>query len=394
MRLKTMVRTAGAVLAAVIFFQISLNAEPRIENVGGLKVVYLEGDPYKIGHDLGSLMKEDIGRVYNVYLSDLVYNDWVKKYAILKGASAAYGNPKKAMNQFAQGLVPHIPEEYIQEMKGLAEGAGLDYREVLNMTAHVDYFAVLMCSTLAATGKATVDGKLIEARNLDWAGGAAKELDPLTTVLVYKPDRGHSFVSVLYPGIVGALTAVNDAQITVELNFSMAKKNATEGFPALLISRHIAQNASSLDEAEALLRQIPKVAGYNIFVTDGKTNEARLIEITTDAVGAIGMDEKGLLGSTNHFITKELAGANVDSSRFSELPSDGRLSRLFEMMNDNYGKIDRVKALEMIHDDGIKVSGTVQTVVFKPADHMMWVWARGRKPGDAVEFNVKEMLGY
>jgi predicted choloylglycine hydrolase len=394
MSIRSLIRIAGAVFAVIVLFQSSLSAEPRIEKVGGLRVVYLEGDPYKIGYDLGSLMKDDIVQVYNVYLGDLVYNDWVKKYAILKGASAAYGNPRKAMGQFAQGLVPHIPEVYIQEMKGLAEGAGLDYREVLNMTAHVDYFAVLMCSTLAATGDATTDGKLIEARNLDWAGGSAKELDPLTTVFVYKPDRGHSFVSVLYPGIVGALTVVNDAQITVELNFSMAKKNATEGFPALLISRHVAQNASSLDEAEALLRQIPRVAGYNIFVTDGKTNEARLIEITSDAIGSMGMDEKGLLGSTNHFITKELAGANVDSSRFSELPSDGRLNRLFEMMNDNYGKIDPAKAFEMIHDDGIKVSGTVQTVVFKPADHLMWVWARGREPSDVVEFNIKNMLGY
>jgi len=355
-------------------------------------VVVLKGSPYQMGLQQGKLLKQQISDVYKVYLNDLVYGDWVKKYAILKGASAAYSNPSKAMAAFAAKSEKYIPQEYIDEMKGLAEGAGIDYKEVLNMTTHVDYFAILMCSTFVANGPATPDGKLIEARNLDWASGQAKELDPFTTVFVYKPDKGHSFVSIIYPGIVGALSAVNDAKITVELNFSMAKKNGTMGFPALLFTRHVAQNAATIDEAEKLIRDLPRIAGYNIMVTDGKTNKARLIEITADGVGTKDIENNSLI-TTNHFTTKELSGQNVDSSRFSQLPTGERYDRLAQLIKENFGKIDPAKAIIMIHDNGVMVSGTVQTIIFKPADEQIWVWGRARGTGgEFTKYSVKELL--
>ncbi|HOO57364.1 MAG TPA: C45 family autoproteolytic acyltransferase/hydrolase [bacterium] len=381
-----------AIVMSVFVFTGAANSEARVENRDGLKIVYLEGSPYDLGFQQGSMLKEDVNVVYTTYLNDLVYEDWVKKYAILKGMSLAYKNPRKGMAKFAQNVVPHVPEYYLEEMKGLAEGAGLDYREVVNMMVHVDYFAILLCSTLVASGPATLDGNLIEARNLDWASGAAKELDPLSTMFVYKPDRGHAFMSILYPGIVGALTAVNDAKLTVELNFSMATENGTEGFPAMLIVRHIAQNAATLDEAEALLREMPRIAGYNVMVTDGKTNQARLIEINTNTVDTLGLDENGTLVTTNHFTTKALEGKNVNTNSFSELPSPERYVRLHEMLAQKRGSIGPADAIEMIHDKQIKCSGTVQTVIFKPAEDKIWVWTRSRKPGDFLELDVAEML--
>jgi predicted choloylglycine hydrolase len=391
--LKIFIVTAaiGALIAGG--FALKAPAESQLAEKDGLHVVTLEGSPHELGLQQGRLLKDQIQQVYKVYLNDLVYQEWVKQYAILKGQTKAYSNPPKAIAEFAKGNEPNIPREYIEEMKGLAEGAGLEYSEVLNMTAHVDYFAMLMCSTIVAAGQATPDGKLIEARNLDWASGKATELDPFTTVFIYKPDHGHKFVSILYPGIVGALTAVNDQKLTVELNFSMAKKNGKSGFPALLIVRHIAQNAATLDEAETILRDMPRIAGYNVMVTDGKTNKARLIEITSDKVGTSDLRADGTLITTNHFVTKELSGENVDSSRFSQLPSGERYARLDTLLKQYYGKIDPQIGMTMIHDDGVKVSGTVQTTIFKPAEGLIWVWARNHQPDHFVEFNVGELLG-
>ncbi len=387
-----MIAIAMAVSAAIIIAASSISLAAGVENINGLTLVRLEGSPYEIGLQQGKLLKEQINDVYKIYLNDLVYKKWIKEYAILKGVTDAYSNPQKSMAKFAKQSEKDIPAEYIEEMKGLAEGAGIPYQEVLNMSSHVDYFAVLMCSTFAANGKATTDGNLIEARNLDWASGGLQELDKYSTVFVVKPQKGHAFVSIIYPGIVGALTAINDAGITAELNFSMAKKNGKEGMPALILLRHVIQNAGSLDEAEKILRGIPRIAGYNITVTDAKTNDARLIEITNDIVGAQGLNADGSLVSTNHFITKELAGTNVSASQFSQSPSPDRFNRLTELIKQNYGKIDPKTAIAMIHDDGVKVNGTVQTVIFKMSENKIWVWARNRKPNDFVEFNVKELL--
>lgn len=376
---------AGAARAA------AQEAEPKIVHKDGLRIVNLEGSPYEIGLQHGKLLKDDIRRIYKIYLKDLVYDTWIKEYAILgKGGKLAYSNPRKAMAKFAKNLEKDIPEEYIQEMKGIADGAEIPYIEVLNMNSHIDYFAIL-CSTIIATGPASKDGKLVEARNLDWAQGGLRDLDKFSTVFVVKPENGHSFVSVFYPGLVGALTSVNDAKVTSELNFSMAKKNDRNGTPALLLMRKVVQYGGTLDEAEKILRDAPRLAGYNITIADGKTNDARLIEITAGVVDTLSPFE-GKMVSTNHFITDKLAGQNIETSNFSSSPSGDRFNRLTELLAQNHGKIDMELAQEMIHDDVVKVSGTVQTAIFKPADQLLWVWTRDRAPGDFVKLDVADLL--
>jgi len=380
-----------AFAAALAAASCPVLAEPGLEEMDGLYVLTLEGSPREMGRQQGELMKKHIRFVYKAYLKDLVYNTWTKEYAILKGTPRAYSNPRKAMAEFASKVEKDIPDEYLEEMKGLAEGAGIDYVDVLIMTAHVDYFAIL-CSTLVATGPATTDGKLVEARNLDWAQGGLRDLDRFSSIIVVKPEKGHAFASVGYPGLVGVLTAVNDAKVTVELNFSMAKENGESGMPALILMRKLAQYAGSLDEAEQILRDAPRFAGYNITVTDGKTNEARLIEVAYGKLGTKGPVDNTLV-STNHFITDELAGNNVETSQFSSSPSQDRFDRLTELLSKNSGKIDPELAISMIHDGAVKVPGTVQTIVFKPADDLMWVWSRNREASDFVEFEVDSLLG-
>lgn len=390
MRTRFNVRLFIAVIALSALAPLSAFAKPGVERKNGYYVVTLEGSPYEIGLQQGKLLKAEINDVYTVYLKGLIYNKWIKEYGYLKGIKLASTNPRKALYEFALKQEQYIPQDLKDEMKGIADGAGVDYIDVLNMASHVDYFATL-CSTMVATGPATKNGKLIEGRNLDWASGGLKELDKYSMIGVFKPDKGHSFVSVLYPGVVGVLTGLNDSKITAELNFSMAKKNNPTGTPALILMRRLIQNAGSLDEAEKFLRTVPKLAGYNITVTDGKTNDARLIEITADKVDTLGLSDNTLV-STNHFTTKELAGSNIETSGYGAIPSTERYARLKEMQKQNYGKIDAQTAITMMQDKGVRVPGTVQTVVLEPSEMRIWVWARDRKPGDFTEFNVDELL--
>lgn len=391
-RIHRILTSLFALALAAAALSAPARAEPARSEISGFHVVTLEGSPYEMGLQQGTLFRDEIHEVYKIYLEDLLYNDWIKSIALLKGDRKTHKNPAKALLEFAKRSEPYIPEEYIAEMKGIAEGAGLEYEQVLSMAAHVDYFATILCSTFVASGEATADGKLIEGRNLDWAKGKLREMDHLSTIAVFKPDRGHPFVSVIYPGIVGVLSAVNDAKLTAEINFSMAKETAEKGMPILIIMRHLIQNAASLDEAEELLRGVDRIAGYNVSVADGKTNDARLIEIASFVVGALGPTD-GSLVSTNHFITEELAGGNFDYSYTSSKPSPERFARLEELIKQNYGKIDPEIAISMMQDDGVQVKGTVQTVVFKPADELIWVWSRNREQGDFAEFDVAELLG-
>jgi predicted choloylglycine hydrolase len=388
---------AAAVVSAV--FAMLLQAAPAraagaLDKADGIYVLTLEGSHYDMGFQQGSLLKDEITLVYKEYLYKKVFEEWTKQFAILgKGGPKAYSNPRGALLDHAKAMEPFIPEEFKEEMHGLADGAGLKYEDVLILSSHVDYFAIL-CSTFVARGTRTADGSLIEGRNLDWAKGGLKELDAYTTVVVRKPDKGRAFASVIYPGIVGDLTTINDAGVTVELNFSMAveEENGDIGVPALILVRMLAQYAENVDQAEKIIRDSKRIAGYNVVVTDGKTNQARLIELTAKTVDTLDFNEDALY-TTNHFITPALAGKNIEAGNFSSSsPSPERYARLGELLAEHNGAITPEIAQAMMHDNGVMVSGTVQTVVLRPATFDFWVWARNRDLGDFVHFNLKDFL--
>ena len=382
------------ILAVMLLSCTAALAGGQVDKVDGLYVITLEGSPYDMGFQQGSLLKDDIRLVYKNYLYKKVIKEWTKQYAYLagKGGPKAHSDPRSVLLDEAQKHAKNIPDEFLEEMRGLADGAGLKYEDVLILSSHIDYFAVL-CSTFVARGAVTADGAMIEGRNLDWAKGGLTELDPLSAVIVRKPENGHAWASVIYPGLIGDLTILNDAGMAIELNFSMAVKeeNGETGMPALVIMRKLAQYAGSIEEAEAILKETPRIAGYNITVADGKTNEAEVIEVTAKTMGIVPLVDDTVV-TTNHFTSAELDGKNVAASNFSSSPSPERYARLKELLQENKGRIDPEVAKTMMHDAGVMVPGTVQTVVLRPETRDFWVWSRNRAAGDFVHLNLNDLL--
>jgi isopenicillin-N N-acyltransferase like protein len=385
-------RIAAMVLLACLALPAAARAataeKGSLTQVQGLWVLQVEGTPYEMGFQQGSLMKDQIKEVYNIYLKKLVIEDWGKSYLILKDARALH-DIRGAILAKSRRMEKFIPEEYIQEMHGLADGAGLPYDDVLLMATHVDFFAIL-CSGFAAYGPQTADGHVVHGRNLDWAKGGLRDLDKFSTLAVFKPKNGHPFASIIYPGIVGVLTSINDSKVTVELNFSMAKDNSYDGTPILILMRKLAQYSESVPEAIKTIRDAARCAGYNVIVTDGKNDTAALIEFNAKTV-AVVEPEKGFVLSTNHFTSKELAGGNMNAN-FTSPNSVPRYERLGVLMGQYKGKIDAKNSIDILHDSGVKVAGTVQSIILVPGKLNFWVWSRNRKAGDFLPFNLTDLL--
>ena len=68
------------------------------------------------------------------------------------------------LEEVSRGSLPYVPAQYREELKGLADGAGVDFHrlEICNLIPEM-----MHCSLMAVMGKATKDGKLIHARVLD-----------------------------------------------------------------------------------------------------------------------------------------------------------------------------------------------------------------------------------
>ncbi|HEV8051550.1 MAG TPA: carcinine hydrolase/isopenicillin-N N-acyltransferase family protein [Parachlamydiaceae bacterium] len=100
-----------------------------------LKVIRLQSTtPYEMGVEQGQLLKEEINRAVYKFLP------------IFKFSMQCQG---MSPLEEAQKLEMHIPEDYRQEMRGMADGAGIPYNELLIVNTTMDVMRLFGCSLYA-----------------------------------------------------------------------------------------------------------------------------------------------------------------------------------------------------------------------------------------------------
>jgi dienelactone hydrolase len=182
-----------------------------------------------------------------------------------------------------------IPSELLEEMEEIADGAGLPYDAVLlenvflTMAEQTDRRALLSlpvrCSNVVAFGEATSMGQLIHGSTLDW--GMRDVLRDRTVVTVVEPERGHPFVSIGWPGMVGTLRAMGAQGLAVSEESCAAPDDTTwDGLPVNMLLRLVVQHEDDLDGAVARARRGPGTCGYKITISDGRRLDARVVEVT------------------------------------------------------------------------------------------------------------------
>jgi hypothetical protein len=86
----------------------------------------------------------------------------------------------------------YVPEYWTDELKGLADGSGMDYMEVVRLHMIPEVIQA-QCSMFGAWGPAIANtsGSLYQLRALDWSVNGPFQQFP--TFIVYHPDQGHPF---------------------------------------------------------------------------------------------------------------------------------------------------------------------------------------------------------
>ncbi len=93
----------------------------------------------------------------------------------LKQMGLAFSPPEPKMLRFArqcEEIVGQYAPEFLDEMRGLAEAAGLEYDALMTMILTIPFNPqdVPSCTVLAVTPERTVDGRPIVGRNYDFRG--------------------------------------------------------------------------------------------------------------------------------------------------------------------------------------------------------------------------------
>lgn len=336
-------------VVALINFNLCWSEEQQygkahIKIINGVQVLYLYGTPEEMGEQHGHLMKPEI---------QTALKDWLRpQFRTDKDWEKAKTDAHK--------LAKFIPDDYLRELKALAKAAEVPYNELLLSFTFTDMRAFeqvfMHCTAIVAYGKATRDGSCYLARNFDFPGKGILH----NMVIVYHPKGKFSFASLIWPGMIGPCTAMNEKGLALTLNIVMGQPYG-DALPQLILYRMIMENCNSIEEAVRMVQGAKRSGGWNL--TLATKEEGSVVELNRAAV-KVRMAEKEVVYTCNHFV--ELKGGVPDF----------RWSILSSFKSENYGQID----LEKIKNLLVQVSLIpCHSIVMQPKERIMHVTLTGPK---------------
>jgi isopenicillin-N N-acyltransferase like protein len=296
-----------------------------------LKVVEVSGSNYEMGFQYGSACPE---------ISTM-----------LEMTRQLFGGREKArelMEKFLPMYLPSIEKyapEIIDEMKGIAEGARVDFRDILfiNITYEISVPAVMGgCTSFAAAGEATANRQVIAGQNFDYI----KPWEDNILLLKMKPARGPRFLAVTAAGCLG-LFGFNSAGISLNLNLLKDQDSLTPagGVPTHVILRKVF-SCESLSEAIAVIAGAEGRAAKNYLLTRAQ-GDIIDIETTTRDLD-IQYPERGMYTHANYFKAERFKSADLAPLLLPD--SYIRASRLFQLMERHHGSLT-VEVMQQLFQD-------------------------------------------
>jgi hypothetical protein len=338
----------------------------------GITVVYLTGTPYEIGFAHGKLCKDEITNL-NRYCWDAY--DKLKK------------TPDGKWLTLSRSLERYIPKEYTTEMKGIADGAGIEYDKILFLNTLVTISEHSKC--FAFSFKQT-ESNIITVRQID-----IRNRIPLwkkMILYIIKPQKGYGFAALLNPGWVSGETGMNEKGITVSENNIHIQQTQWDVMPIDQLSRKLLQYSKSIDDVGMILRKQNAYPAKLLFVSS--KNSASIFEFANKEIASINM-KNGYLAMANH--------ACIIPSKNITSPSTKRLDFGNQFLKENLEDMDIEKAIELVRNARISwrwnpFEHNRQSIIFSPATLDFWVAIPPKSDfipasyGPYVGFNLQQEL--
>jgi len=342
-----------------------------LEEVNGYRVLHIKGTPYEMGYQQGALLKDDIREQVHFLFE-------VKAKALkLEVGGVNLLNPKRAIQGIAATEKKFVPTRFYEELKGVADGSGVDVQEIIAANFIPELFH---CSGFALSGSATKDGMLYHGRILDY--GCDWKLQDHAVLTVAEPDSKIPFVNVTYAGFIGSVTGMNARQVSVG-EMGGRGLGHWEGVPMPLLVRLALEEANTLDEAVAVFRDHPRTCEYYYVIADGKTGQGVGVEASWDTFGVVKMGE-------SH---PRLPHAVKDAVLLSV---GDRYEELARRVKAGHGTFDAESARHLM-DRPVAMKSNLHSVLFEPVTSRFWV-ANASKEGAPAssqpyhEFKLSELL--
>lgn len=355
----------------------------RLEH-GGL-VLHLRGTAYEMGFQHGRLLGDMARRTMERIVDnkgELGKSDEYQAYLLMR----------PLMHDM---LRPNLPARFVEEMRGLAEGAGVPFEDVEAGNLFPEAFH---CSGIALRGAATHDGSLYHVRILDYMTRLG--LQDNAVVIVHQPTEPglRSWINVGFAGFIGTVTGMNDAQVAIG-EMGGGGLGHWDGVPMALLMRDALERADTLEEALEVFRTSKRTCEYYYVISDGKTRDAVGMWTTPDVLETIlpgesyalfeGMRPRGGAADGKAFAR----GVKVEASEHRLLfkgkdgvrgfvamqPADtlvlsghDRYQHFIERLMPRFGQVNETVLMDLVKRP-VSMGSNLHVAIFHPETLEVWV---------------------
>ncbi|NLS95301.1 MAG: peptidase C45 [Planctomycetaceae bacterium] len=313
----------------------------------GKRVLIVSGTPEEMGTAHGQLLKDEV----KLTMQRVIY---------LVGAASTVESGKWFFDDMAEierRTSPHLPQRFLAECDAMAAAAGVSQRDGRYGNLFPEKFH---CSGVAVRGKASVDGRVVHARVLDYMRDIG--LQETAVVGVFLPKDHHAWMTLGYAGFIGTVTAMNEKGLAVG-EMGGRGEGKWDGMPMSFLLREIMERAATVDEALEILETTPRTCEYYYVLSDRSKNLAG-VKATPEKLLVLRPGEQH----------PELPPVPEDVVYFS---AGDRAKALSERLHEAYGKIDVARMIEVIKRP-VAMSSNLHDAIFLPESLDMWVADAGR----------------
>lgn len=276
--------------------------------MNGLHIIHASGDPYAFGRAIG----EQVGPVFKAkILETQTFQDHLHRW-----------RGRDHIQKLRLAAAASFPE-FVQEIEGMADAAGIDFETLLIWNCRGDLAFTGDhpdgCTTVLLPGK---NGHHTIAHNED----GPFDLLENGFWLIAKPEHGINFESFLYPGMLpGHTLGVNERGLVQTIN-NIQPHDLKAGVPRHFIARAVL-DCETLKDALSVLKRDDRASGFHHSLM--QTNDTRLLSVEAPASGCHIENITAPYVHTNHLI----------HPKFSDIPASvspsslARLERARELIS-------------------------------------------------------------
>lgn len=383
-----------------------LGANRLVRNPWGNWELYLTGGAYERGLANGKLC------------SDLLYEQerhFTDQIQVLVPDPAYLDFLKYFVGFFNRHLNDHVPLEYQREIYGVSRFApdtfdfiSAKYDRMMNYHAAHDIghalqnLALVGCTSFSVNHAQTADGGLLVGRNFDFYAGDGFAENKI--IAFVKPDSGYAFASVTWAGMIGVVSGMNEAGLTITLNAAPSDVPSAAATPISILAREILQYAGNIAEAQQIAESRQTFVSELLMVASAADDRTVLIEKTPDQTGLFDPEGAPLICS-NHFQSPELSGLPRNRESLSGSDSPYRYQLMQALLDTAQGMTPARAVRVLRHREGLPgdtlglgnpmaINQLIahHGVVFQPDERRMWVSANPFQLGAFAAYDLDDVF--